>query len=122
MGNPGSDRGPAAWHPRRLFREENAGLLLDVTVFVANLLVMDPLARAFIVLVQRVDAGDRAATTTLAVFFAALFVLMPAGALLKERGIGEPEAYALLRTAAMSENRRIADVARSVVSAARLLK
>ena len=83
MGNPGSDRGPAAWHPRRLFREENAGLLLDVTVFVANLLVMDPLARAFIVLVQRVDAGDRAATTTLAVFFAALFVLMPAGALMK---------------------------------------
>jgi response regulator NasT len=44
------------------------------------------------------------------------------GILMKERGINEQEAYALLRKAAMNENRRLADVAQSVVTAARLLK
>jgi len=44
------------------------------------------------------------------------------GILMKERGLGESEAYALLRGAAMNENRRIVEVARSVVTAARLLK
>ena len=42
--------------------------------------------------------------------------------LMKERSLNEAEAYAALRRAAMNENRRIADVARSVVSAAQLLK
>jgi two-component system, response regulator / RNA-binding antiterminator len=44
------------------------------------------------------------------------------GILMTERGVTEANAYALLRTAAMNENRRIVDVARSVVSAAGLLK
>ena len=44
------------------------------------------------------------------------------GILMKERSLNEAEAYAALRRAAMNENRRIADVARSVVSAAQLLK
>jgi len=44
------------------------------------------------------------------------------GILMKEREISEGDAYALLRSAAMNENRRIADVARSVVSTIRLLK
>jgi response regulator NasT len=44
------------------------------------------------------------------------------GILMKERGIGEQDAYGLLRTAAMNENRRIIDVARSIVSTAGLLK
>lgn len=44
------------------------------------------------------------------------------GILMRERGITEPESYALLRTAAMNENRRIIDVARAVVTAAGLLK
>ena len=44
------------------------------------------------------------------------------GVLMKERGINEPDAYGLLRTAAMSENRRLIDVARRVVSAAGLMK
>jgi two-component system, response regulator / RNA-binding antiterminator len=44
------------------------------------------------------------------------------GILMKEREISESDAYALLRSAAMNENRRIADVARSVVSTIRLLK
>jgi two-component system, response regulator / RNA-binding antiterminator len=44
------------------------------------------------------------------------------GILMKERGVNESEAYGLLRTAAMNENRRIIDVARGVVTAAGLLK
>jgi two-component system, response regulator / RNA-binding antiterminator len=44
------------------------------------------------------------------------------GILMKQRTLGEEDAYALLRKAAMNENRRVADVARSIVTAARLLK
>jgi response regulator NasT len=44
------------------------------------------------------------------------------GILMKERGLSEEAAYGLLRKAAMNENRRVAEVAQSVVTAARLLK
>jgi response regulator NasT len=44
------------------------------------------------------------------------------GILMKVRNISEPDAYALLRKTAMSENKKIADVAQSVVTAADLLK
>ncbi len=44
------------------------------------------------------------------------------GILMKERGLTEEAAYALLRKAAMNESRRVAEVAQSVVTAARLLK
>ena len=44
------------------------------------------------------------------------------GILMKKRGVNESDAYGLLRTAAMNENRRIIDVARGVVSAAGLMK
>lgn len=44
------------------------------------------------------------------------------GILMKERNLSEEDAYALLRKAAMNENRRLAEVAQSLVSAARLLK
>jgi response regulator NasT len=44
------------------------------------------------------------------------------GILMRERGLSEDAAYALLRKAAMNDNRRLADVAQSVVTAARLLK
>jgi response regulator NasT len=40
---------------------------------------------------------------------------------MKSRGIGEEEAYALLRKTAMNENRRVADVAQGLISAAGLL-
>ncbi|MEW9305439.1 ANTAR domain-containing response regulator [Labrys portucalensis] len=43
------------------------------------------------------------------------------GILMKRRGISEEEAYALLRKTAMNESRRVAEVARSLVTAARLL-
>ncbi|MYZ50142.1 ANTAR domain-containing response regulator [Propylenella binzhouense] len=43
------------------------------------------------------------------------------GILMRSRGIGEEEAYALLRRTAMNESRRVADVAQSLVTAAKLL-
>ncbi len=44
------------------------------------------------------------------------------GILMKARGLSEECAYALLRSAAMSENRRLAEVAQSVVTTSRLSK
>ena len=41
--------------------------------------------------------------------------------LMQTRGLAEPEAYALLRKTAMNQNRRIAEIAESLVLAARLL-
>jgi response regulator NasT len=41
--------------------------------------------------------------------------------LMRTRGLSEPEAYALLRTTAMNESRRIAEVAESLILAAGLL-
>jgi response regulator NasT len=44
------------------------------------------------------------------------------GILMKERSLSEEAAYGALRKAAMNENRRLAEVAQSVVTAARLFK
>ncbi|MFZ2101730.1 MAG: ANTAR domain-containing response regulator [Oricola sp.] len=43
------------------------------------------------------------------------------GLLMRSRGIGEDEAYALLRKTAMNQNRKISDVAQSLVLAADML-
>ena len=43
------------------------------------------------------------------------------GILMKTRGLSEVDAYALLRSAAMNKNRRLVDVAQSIVTAADLL-
>lgn len=43
------------------------------------------------------------------------------GILMKSRGLSEADAYALLRKTAMNQNRRIADIAQSLVTAAGLL-
>jgi response regulator NasT len=44
------------------------------------------------------------------------------GILMKLKGLSEEQAYALLRTTAMNEKRKIADVAQSVITAAELFK
>ena len=44
------------------------------------------------------------------------------GVLMRLRQISEEDAYALLRRTAMNENRKIAEIAQSVVTAADLLK
>jgi two-component system, response regulator / RNA-binding antiterminator len=43
------------------------------------------------------------------------------GILMKSRGLSEDEAYALLRKTAMNQNRKIAEIAQSLVTAADLL-
>ncbi|BCP52384.1 two-component system response regulator [Kaistia sp. 32K] len=43
------------------------------------------------------------------------------GILMKSRGLSEAEAYALLRKTAMNQNRKIGDIAQSLVTAAGLL-
>ena len=43
------------------------------------------------------------------------------GILMKSRGLSEDEAYSLLRKTAMNEKRKLADIARSVLTAAHLL-
>ena len=43
------------------------------------------------------------------------------GMVMKARGLTEDEAYALLRKTAMDQNKRVADVAQALVTAARLL-
>lgn len=43
------------------------------------------------------------------------------GMIMKARGVSEDEAYALLRKAAMDQNRRLAEVAQALVTAAGLL-
>ena len=43
------------------------------------------------------------------------------GYLMRQRGMSEDEAYALLRKTAMRESRKIADIAQSVVTAAQML-
>jgi response regulator NasT len=44
------------------------------------------------------------------------------GILMKAKGLNEEEAYALMRKTAMNENKKIADIAQSIVMAADLLK
>ena len=44
------------------------------------------------------------------------------GILMKERGLTEEAAYALLRRAAMSDNRRVVEIAQAVITAAGLLR
>jgi response regulator NasT len=44
------------------------------------------------------------------------------GILMKERGLTEEQAYALLRKAAMNENLKLSQVAQSIITAAKLLK
>jgi response regulator NasT len=44
------------------------------------------------------------------------------GIIMTERGLSEPDAYALLRKTAMAQNQRIVEVARSIISVAGLLR
>jgi response regulator NasT len=44
------------------------------------------------------------------------------GILMKERGMNEEQAYALMRKAAMNENVRLGQIAQSIITASKLLK
>ena len=66
-----------------LLKPKNRGLLLDVVVFVLNLLVMRTLGRYFLDMVHAASDDDRFAQLSLFVFLVSLLVLPPAGAVLK---------------------------------------
>lgn len=70
-------------HPRALAAPANRGILLDVVVFVLNLLLMRRLAAELVRLVRGASAGDASARLALTLVFAAMFVLPAAGAVLK---------------------------------------
>jgi len=66
-----------------LFSRSNRGLLLDIVVFVLNLLLMRLLAKYFWSIVSSAADGDRFSTITLALFVLSLFLLQPIAAVLK---------------------------------------
>jgi hypothetical protein len=68
---------------RALGAGENRGLLLDLTVFALNLVLVRMLGTRLAALARGVSAGEPAAEWTAGALFAALFVLPAAGAVLR---------------------------------------
>jgi hypothetical protein len=68
---------------RALFEEKNRGMLLDVLVFVANILVMRFLTMFYIDLFGEVSAENPLAKLALGLTFLAMWILPAAGAVLK---------------------------------------
>lgn len=70
---------------KNIFARTNRGVLLDVFVFVLNLFLMRLLTGYFVALVRRLNASedDASAELQLGLFFAGMFVLPAAGAILK---------------------------------------
>ena len=68
---------------KNIFAKNNRGILLDVVVFVLQLLLIRLLTRYFIELIRRASAGDASAQITLGLFFSGTFILPAAGAVLK---------------------------------------
>ena len=66
-----------------LFSEKNRGLLLDIFVFFANVLVMRLLSQWVIGLFERVSAEDPTAKLLLGLIFLAMWILPALGAVLK---------------------------------------
>ena len=68
---------------KSLFNESNRGLLLDLTVFVANLFLMRWLTQLFVELFQHVSAEEPLAKFALSLTGVAMWILPPAAAVLK---------------------------------------
>ncbi len=68
---------------KNIFAANNRGILLDVVVFVLQLILIRLLARYFIELVRRASADEAFAKIALGLFFAGTFMLPAAGAVLK---------------------------------------
>lgn len=66
-----------------LFSEENRGLLLDIFVFIANILVMRLLSGVFVGLFRSVSAENPTAKLLLGITFLAMWILPALGAVLK---------------------------------------
>ena len=68
---------------KNIFAETNRGILLDLVVFVLQLVLIRLLTRYFIELIRRASADEALAKLVLGLFFLGMFVLPPAGAILK---------------------------------------
>jgi hypothetical protein len=68
---------------RNILSRGNRGVLLDVTVFVLNLVVMRMLTRYFVGLVRLASANGSLAVVQLGLFFTGMLVLPAAGSILK---------------------------------------
>jgi len=66
-----------------LFERRNRGLLLDIVVFIANLFLMRMLVGYFLDVAGAAGNGDGLAQAAMFLFCVSLFVLPPAGAVLK---------------------------------------
>jgi hypothetical protein len=69
--------------PKTIFAPNNRGILLDVLVFVLQLILIRLLTRYFIELIGRASADEAFAKIALGLFFSATFILPAAGAVLK---------------------------------------
>lgn len=69
--------------PSNIFAEHNRGLLLDIVVFILNLFLMRWLTRYFIQFVQLASAEQGLAQFAISSMCLAMWVLPPAGAVLK---------------------------------------
>lgn len=68
---------------KNIFAKHNRGILLDVLVFVLQLILIRLLTRYFIELIHRASAADTLAKIALGLFFSGTFILPAAGAVLK---------------------------------------
>jgi ABC-type phosphate transport system permease subunit len=68
---------------KNIFAKNNRGILLDVLVFVLQLILIRLLTRYFIELIQRASADEAFAKIALGLFFSGTFILPAAGAVLK---------------------------------------
>src|SRR3954453_13301389 len=66
-----------------IFKRQNRGLLLDVIVFIFNLFLMRLLVGYFLSVAHAASEGDSIATVTMFLFCLSLFILPPAGAVMK---------------------------------------
>jgi hypothetical protein len=66
-----------------IFAQKNRGILFDLFIFVINCTLMPFLAKGFLDLGKDSAAGNRAALLVLVIFFGALYVIQPYGALFK---------------------------------------
>lgn len=68
---------------KNIFAQNNRGILLDVVVFVLQLILIRLSTGYFIELVRRASAAEASAQIALGLFFSATFILPAAGAVLK---------------------------------------
>src|SRR5919198_179290 len=82
-GDDKQTRASALNRAARVFAKKNRGLLLDITIFLANVFLMRLLVGAFLDIFQQASAGDTFAKTELLFFYFGMLVLPSVGAVLK---------------------------------------